>query len=47
VGNDEKRNREIIIDLTSTVEVVVVVVISFTLTSPLRGYAGYHNYSYL
>ena len=25
---------------------VVVVVISFTLTSPLRGYAGYHNYGY-
>ena len=28
------------------VVVVVVVVISFTLTSPLRGYAGYHNYGY-
>jgi hypothetical protein len=29
----------------SVTEVVVVVVISFTLTSPL-GYAGYHNYDY-
>ena len=27
-------------------QTVVVVVISFTLTSPLRGYAGYHNYGY-
>jgi hypothetical protein len=26
--------------------VVVVVLISFTLTSPLGGYAGYHNYDY-
>jgi hypothetical protein len=26
--------------------VVVVVVISFTLTSRLRRYAGYHNYDY-
>ena len=28
------------------IQQVVVVAISFTLASPLRGYAGYHNYSY-
>jgi hypothetical protein len=31
---------------TPAVQAVVVVVISFTLTSPRGGYAGYHNYNY-